>query len=103
MKLVYVSHPYTGDEKKNVKSARKYCRKLREQHPDWVIFNPLDNFKFAHGSGCTYDDYMRMDTEILGRCDIVVFCGKWRKSKGCMAEYREAEKLGLKIEVEGES
>lgn len=50
MKLVYVSHPYTGDEKKNV-----------------------------------------------------VFCGKWRKSKGCMAEYREAEKLGLKIEVEGES
>lgn len=97
MKFVYVSHPYSNDEKKNVKTARKYCQKLMELHPDWVIFNPLDNFKFAQGTGCTYDDFMRWDMEILKRCDIVVFCGKWQKSKGCSAEYKVAKELGMKI------
>lgn len=97
MKFVYVSHPYIGDEKKNVKKVREYCRKLKKEHPGWCLFNPLDNMKFAHGCGLSHDEFMEMDMEVLKRCDAVVFCGNWKKSKGCRLEYEEAKKLGLKI------
>ena len=53
--------------------------------------------KFAHGCGLSHDEYMEMDMEVLKRCDAVVFCGNWKKSKGCRMEYDEAKKLGLKI------
>lgn len=100
MKLVYISHPYTGDEVKNIESAREYCRKIKRQYPHWALFNPLDNHKYAHNEPYKHDDYMAMDIEILKRCDIVIFCGNWERSKGCMAEYKEAKRLKKEIYFE---
>ena len=44
MKIVYLSHPYTGNESINKGDAREMCAELKEEHPDWCIVNPLDNF-----------------------------------------------------------
>lgn len=98
MKFVYVSHPYTGDEKQNVKSARKYCRYLKATHPDWIIFNPLDNNKFMHKCDYEHKDYMEIDLEIIDKvCDIIVMCGEWQSSIGCTEEITRAKKAGLEI------
>lgn len=98
MKLVYVSHPYTGNEKRNVKSARQYCRWLKMQHQDWIIINPLDNNKFMHKCNYEHQDYMQVDLTIIERCcDIVVMCDDWKSSVGCMQEYAKAREVGCEI------
>lgn len=90
MQLVYVSHPYTGNESENVLKMREYCRRIKNQHPFWVLINPLDNHTYAH-ERYSYNDFMAMDLELIKRCDIVVFCGEWEHSKGCQAEYKQAK------------
>ncbi len=90
MKIVYVSHPYTGNEKHNVKMARKYCRVLKSDNPDWCIFNPLDNNKYMYKCNYQYDDYMNIDLAILSKCDAIVMCGEWENSRGCREEFRYA-------------
>lgn len=98
MKFVYVSHPYTGDEKENVKSARKYCRWIKANNPDWIIFNPLDNNKFMHKCDYEHDDYMDIDLAIIKElCDIVVMCGNWKSSIGCTKELAMARAMGKEI------
>ena len=96
MKLVYISHPYTGNEAENVLKMRECCRKIKNQHKDWALFNPLDNHIYAHNR-YSYQDFIDMDMAILSKCDIAVFCGEWEHSKGCMKEYNEAKRLGLKV------
>ena len=99
MKLVYMSHPYTGNEKENVQKMREYCLRVKYQHPEWVLINPLDNHTYAHEK-YSYDEFMKMDMELLARCEIIVFCGDWEHSKGCMKEYKEAKRLNKDIYFE---
>ena len=55
MKLVYVSHPFTGNEVENRQDARALCSDLKEEHKEWCLINPRDNFmwtqniKLSHG------------------------------------------------------
>ena len=98
LKFVYVSHPYTGNGKHNMKMARKYCRFLKEENPDWCIINPLDNNRYMHKCDYQHEDYMDIDLSILEKCDAIVMCGEWESSRGCSQEYRHASYIhGMEI------
>ena len=100
MKLVYISHPYTGDEIKNRVETREMCKQIQHQHKDWCLYCPLDNHIFAEQAGYEYSRFIEWDLFMLAKCDIAVFCGDWERSKGCMAEYKEAKRLKKEIYFE---
>ena len=97
MKLVYISHPYTGNERFNREQTRLMCNQIQHQHKDWCLYCPLDNHIFAEEAGYSYKQFIEWDLFTLSKCDIAVFCGEWEKSNGCKAEYKEAKRLGLKV------
>ncbi|MBR0294142.1 MAG: DUF4406 domain-containing protein [Acidaminococcaceae bacterium] len=97
MKLVYISHPFTGNETENRQDARALCSDLKEEHKDWCLINPLDNFYFTQMVKITYEEIMAMCMEILQACDAIYLCLGWEKSRGCCAEKKIAEELGMEI------
>ena len=51
MKMIYMSHPFTGDEERNTKDARHMENLLLKSYPGSCVVNPLDLF-----SGMTAED-----------------------------------------------
>ena len=101
MKLVYISHPYTGNERKNRQSARKVCSELKQKNRCWCIFNPLDAFQWVEKTKLKYDAVMEMCMEILTSCDAIYMCKGWEDSKGCQREKKEAETMGIEVIYDG--
>ena len=44
-----------------------------------------------------YEDYMRIDEEMLKASDVVFFLDGWKKSNGAKREYELAQRYGKKI------
>jgi len=98
MELIYISHPFTGNEELNRLDARQITGRLSMRHQDEFIFiNPLDLFQGQ-------SDFLEPDSlilkqalEVLRKCNGVVFCKGWQRSAGCRKEFALATKLGLPI------
>lgn len=97
MKLVYVSHPFTGNEAENRCDARQTCAEIKCEHKDWCLINALDNFYFTEMLKLTYEEIIAMCTEILQACDAIYLCAGWENSKGCRIEKKIAEELGMEV------
>ena len=86
MKMIYISHPYTGDEKNNMQDARQIARLLAKATNGQVLFiNPLDTFSHCTGV-LDYMPILEQCIELLERCDGVIFCKGWEQSRGCQEE-----------------
>lgn len=89
MKVIYVSHPYNGLLSNSIE-AEKLTEKLQKKFPNAVFLSPIHAIK---------EDYVTTDyvlglshcIALLKRCDGAIFCGDWKNSKGCMAEYFTAK------------
>lgn len=97
MFTVYLSHPFTGDEKQNRKEIRIIARAIANFNSDIVVINPLDNFKYMVKTEMSYDDIMQHAIELMRRSDALVLTGEWTGSKGCLQEYTEAKESGMLI------
>ena len=97
MKTVYVSHPFSGNPWENRAEARDVCVRLKKEHPDWCIVNPLDAFQWLDFVKISYERALEMCIEILGRCDAIYMCRFWDDSKGCRAEYRAAKNKEMEV------
>lgn len=90
MKIYYVSHPYTGNEVENVEDAMKVTNRLAQATGGAYLFiNPLAVFGDM-GETLTYDQILDQCLELLDRCDGVIFCNGWTRSRGCQAEMDKA-------------
>ena len=90
MKMIYVSHPYTGNEEANVEDAMKVTNRLAQATKGSFLFvNPLAVFGDM-GETLTYDQILDQCLELLDRCDGVIFCDGWTRSRGCKAEMDKA-------------
>lgn len=98
----YISHPFTGDEKKNREDAARLQAELQTMFPDTVFINPIANF--AALRDMRYEAVMRYCVNLLLRCDSVVFTGKYKDSIGCRIERTAAEdyKKPVFFYIEGE-
>lgn len=97
MFTVYLSHPFTGNEKQNRKEARNIAKLIVQYDSDIVVINPLDNFKYTVKAEMSYDDIIQHALELMRRADALVLTGDWMESKGCMQEYTLAKNWGMLI------
>lgn len=97
MKLVYISHPFTGNEVKNLQDARAMCSDLKEEHKEWSLINPLDNFMWTQNIKLSHREILNMCLEILKACDSIYLCHGWERSIGCREEKKLAEEMGMEI------
>lgn len=91
MKMVYISHPYTGNERRNIYEAECISKELSNQFPDIVFINPLNVFKHLQNSSLSYSEIMKQCIELMHHCDAMIMTGDWRSSNGCMMEYNNAK------------
>ena len=64
------------------------------------VVNPA-NMHMVMDNRATWDDYMRIDTELLCMCDVLVQLPGWERSLGCQREYGVAyarDMIILKLE-----
>ena len=98
MKMIYMSHPFTGNEEKNREAARESQIGLVKSNPGACIINPIDLFAGMFAGGPNgYTKILACCLEVLGRCDMIVMCKGWEKSTGCRAERAFAIQKGIEM------
>lgn len=97
MKLIYLSHPYSGDVKKNRSNAEKIAAKLTTLHPHIVFVNPLNAMRHITKTHLTYDDTIALCIGLLAACDGIIMAGEWKQSTGCNAERDFAVRRGMPV------
>lgn len=98
MKLVYLSHPYSGDEAANRSRAARISARLAVERPELVILNPLrcfEDFSFP------YEEMLARCFSLLSRCDEIWMCCGWEESAGCTRELHFAQRSGLGVRFLG--
>jgi hypothetical protein len=93
--MIYISHPYTGNEKENIASAERIAVELAKKYPDLFFINPIATMKHEGIAGRGYQVILNNCLELLGHCQAVIFTGDWKNSKGCMTEYGYAKGMGI--------
>lgn len=88
MRVVYLAHPYGGDEA-NVEDAKQIVCRLVKKFPGIVFLSPLQATGFYYND-IPYLDGMNHCLELLSRCDELWLCKGWQDSKGCCMEYAAA-------------
>ena len=97
MELVYISHPYTGDEAGNTERAEELAASLAREYPGILLVNPLNAMRHLRRAGTRYSDVMGQCLALLGRCDGLVMAHGWEGSVGCQLERKRAIRLGMPV------
>ena len=102
MEMIYISHPYTGKEKKNCKEAERIAMGLSRKYPYIVFVNPLNAMQHLKDTDITYNTVLEQCKLLLSKCDGIIMAGDWEKSKGCLAElsFAKARKIFVWNNVE---
>ena len=97
MVKVYVSHPYTGNEERNIADADRICVQLVDVYPDILFVNPLSAMR--HMRERSYDEVMEHCLELMLMCDDVLLTGAYENSDGCFTEAVAAVSAGKPVLV----
>lgn len=97
MRLVYISHPYTGKETANRKAAEEIAAGLSRLHPDIVFVNPLNAFRHMKKAKIGYEETIAQCLALLEKCDGVIMAGNWKDSYGCGKERGHAKAKGMDV------
>lgn len=95
MKLIYLAHPYGGDEH-NIVAAWVLGRDLTAEHPHYHIFNAVKYFVGLKDI-FTEAEIQRRYTDMVSRCDELWVAPGWEESPGCLAEIKEATRNGIRV------
>ena len=97
MKLIYISHPYTGKETKNRKEAEVITTGLSQVRHDIVFVNPLNAFRHMKKAKIGYEETIAQCLALLDKCDGIIMAGDWRESYGCNQERDHAKAKGMDV------
>lgn len=93
--MIYVAHPYGGKEA-NKQSVDTIMRELIQKDRSRIYFSPIHNFGMLYFD-TEYEKGLNICLDVLDKCDVLVLCGNWRQSKGCIGEYAFAKAKNIKI------
>lgn len=89
---VYISGPITGVKNFEDNFKKAADRMSRNGHK---VVNPAAvNDVFQDG---TYEEYMKIDMQLLAMCDAIYMLKGWRQSTGANREYGFAVAAGMTI------
>jgi hypothetical protein len=94
MNIVYVAHPYRGDEAENRERVGEIMRELNKDFPEVLFLSPIHAFGWL---GDDHDRALALCRRLLAMADEIWLFGDWRHSEGCLMERDEAKKLGIEI------
>lgn len=100
MRVVYVAGPFRGPDtwtiERNIRRAEERGFEVAQLGAAPLI--PHANTRFFHG---TLDDdfWLAATMSLLRRCDAVILCDGWARSRGTLAEVDEAQRLGIPVFV----
>jgi len=81
---------------RNIHKARQTAIDLLEN--DFAYFCPhLNSYHFEQDCKATWEDYLKMDLVILGRCDALLLLDNWTESKGAKTERGFALKHNIPV------
>ena len=95
--MIYISHPFSGNEAENKTKAHLIATKLAAKYPAVLFVNPLTAMKHAVAAKLPYGDILDQCIELLSRCDGIIMTGNWRESQGCTKEYKFAKAVKKNI------
>lgn len=95
MSMIYIAHPFTGNEERNRKMAVRIQRGLQEADPENCYINPLAAFGALEGMD--YMEILEQCLELLYRCDEILMTPGWKESRGCRLEFACATAWGKKV------
>lgn len=99
MKVIYVAHPFRGDEIVNAGKVARICRELHKDYPDYLFVSPIHAFSWFLDD---HDGALEHCLRMLARCDEVLFFGEWWNSDGCQRELAYAIRHNMRIFVQPE-
>ena len=94
MKLVYVAHPFRGDEQANTLRVSRICRALRAKYPDDLFLSPIHAFRWFRTD---HEGALEHCLRMLSRCDEALFFGRWWESYGCQQELAYAVRHNMRV------
>jgi len=95
--LVYISHPYGGQEN-NMRKVENIVRTLVLEHPENTYVSPIHCFGFMYHD-VSYERGLDMCLNLLEKCDKMLVFGDWKSSRGCTAEVLFAEMHMIPYEI----
>ena len=96
--IIYISGPITGHEDYMGKfKAAEY--KLRRK--GYTVVNPALIMEPFAKTDARHEDFIEACLRLMGHCEAIYMLNGWETSRGAMMEYREAQRLGLWIMMEG--
>ncbi len=100
--LLYVAGPYSANEtyseQDHIKRAEQVSIQLIKQ--GFHVISPHKNtsgYEKYEDDKITFDTWIKMDLNILKRCDGIYLFGDWSHSKGAMIELKYAHKHTMPI------
>lgn len=78
---VYISGAISNDEnyKEKFANAEKKLKEMRYNVVNPTVLDAID--------GLTYEEYMKLDIDLLDMCDAIYMLKGWEKSRGANREY----------------
>ena len=97
MEMIYISHPYSGNEKENRKAANQLTKKLSKKYPHVTFINPISAMVHFKDSTTAYEAILEHCKHLMSKCDGVIMAGNWQESYGCTEEHKLATELKMDI------
>lgn len=93
--LVYVAHPYSG-RPCNKRQVGILLHKLYDKYKGVTFVSPLHTIVCSYFD-TDYKDGLKLCTNLLKRCDVLLLTGKWYASVGCNKELAYAKRHKMLI------
>ena len=90
MLRIYISHPFSGNEKENRRRANNIAWALTMKYPNTLFINPLDAMRHAEYAALSYEQILEQCKCLLCACDAVYMAGAYQYSQGCTEERKTA-------------
>lgn len=93
--LIYVAHPYGGDDI-NKFGIDQIMENLVLMDKHNVYLSPLHNYSMLYFE-TEYTKGLQICLDMLDKCQVLVLCGDWESSKGCIGEWAYAKAKGKQV------
>lgn len=94
-RLIYVAHPYGGLEE-NKAAIDHIMERLVLSDKINVYLSPLHNYSMVYFE-TEYAKGLQICLDMLEKCSVLILCGNWQHSKGCIGEWAYAKARNIKI------